>query len=248
MALAASVGAPGKADPLPLAGRASRRLGCARESRVDQERGGSGPDIRRARSPVWLRCVARDRHDATRARIDLPSTGTPSKDRIGIEYTMLLDLSHFLATKRVLEMEPNHRFRFRLHRNGSSFVDRNTVECFISSDGRVAGTVRNLAATAAFIPFEMIIAETQVIALKRLFLESKSSTTDIAITIGYAIEGSPLMIKHFQDPESRGENGVSIECVQCFEAICQNAIKVAESEKGKGNGDRSSNDIGLFVK
>lgn len=97
-------------------------------------------------------------------------------------------------------------FRFRIRRIGSCFADKCTVEVFVTSDGKVRGTVRNISDGSAFIPVELAVPVSDVAELKTSFLESTSAIDDPWINIGYGENAETLTVKGVCPPSVQTEH------------------------------------------
>lgn len=115
-------------------------------------------------------------------------------------------------------------FRFRIHRIGSRFPDKKTLDVFVLSNGKVNGTVRNLEKREeGFRPVLTDVDASVVAEMKTLFDLLDSSDGAPWINVGMADHGSQLRIKSFAMPSESTEcktfrfwgliNGICEKCI-----------------------------------
>ena len=119
-------------------------------------------------------------------------------------------------------------FHFRFHRLASKFPDQTSVECFIQSDGRISGHVRDVTKQIGFVPVDFRVLASTVIRLRNLFEASISKTEGTSINVEFVV-GTERVFKHFPIPLSPTGENPEVQFWQELEAVCQEAIRQGET-------------------
>lgn len=116
-------------------------------------------------------------------------------------------------------------YRIRLHRIGSRFPDRHSIDAWISSNGEVYGTVRNLDADVGFLPFSIQVNVEHVNQIRELWLFANCICAEPCINLALAQTHAELhLVKQIGNPDEIDRETDTTALRDLLESICQQAI------------------------